>query len=102
MPLVAMWRRQAAVAGGVAGAAQVAAHGGDQHRDERDRPRRQRHPALGGADRGHDRQLGRLAEVDTPYIDAVLALTQQMGRSLGVYPTFPDEVLAEAAEGAID
>ena len=32
----------------------------------------------------------------------MLALVQQMGRSRGVYPTFPDEVLAEAAEGAID
>lgn len=37
-------------------------------------------------------EMGRLANVKTPYIDTVLALVQQMGRSNGVYPTFPDEV----------
>lgn len=37
-------------------------------------------------------EMGHLANVKTPYIDTVLALVQQMGRSNGVYPTFPDEV----------
>jgi 2-dehydropantoate 2-reductase len=37
-------------------------------------------------------EMGRLADVKTPYIDTVLALVQQMGRSNGVYPTFPEEV----------
>jgi 2-dehydropantoate 2-reductase len=36
-------------------------------------------------------EMGRLADVKTPYIDTVLALVQQMGRSNGVYPTFPEE-----------
>jgi len=36
-------------------------------------------------------ELGRLTEVPTPYIDAVLALAQQMGRVAGIYPTFPEE-----------
>lgn len=40
-------------------------------------------------------EMGRLVSVPTPAIDLVLALTQQMGRSLGVYPTFPDAVLVE-------
>jgi 2-dehydropantoate 2-reductase len=37
-------------------------------------------------------EMGHLANVKTPYIDTVLALVQQMGRSNGVYPTFPEEV----------
>src|SRR3569623_2129758 len=36
-------------------------------------------------------EMGHLANVKTPYIDTVLALVQQMGRSNGVYPTFPEE-----------
>lgn len=36
------------------------------------------------------REVGRLVDVDTPNIDAVLALVQQMGRVAGVYPTFPE------------
>ena len=40
-------------------------------------------------------ELGRLTEVPTPHIDAVLALAQQMGRVKGIYPTFPDLVPAE-------
>ena len=35
-------------------------------------------------------ELGRLVEVETPYLDAVLGLVQQLGRSNGLYPTFPD------------
>ena len=35
-------------------------------------------------------EIGRLAEVETPHIDAVLALTQQMARTKGLYPVFPD------------
>jgi 2-dehydropantoate 2-reductase len=37
-------------------------------------------------------EMGHLADIKTPYIDTVLALVQQMGRSNGVYPTFPEEV----------
>ncbi len=33
-------------------------------------------------------EMGRLVEIETPYIDAVLGLIQQRGRSLGLYPTF--------------
>ncbi len=35
-------------------------------------------------------EMGRLVDVDTPAIDIVLALTQQMGRVRGVYPVFPE------------
>jgi 2-dehydropantoate 2-reductase len=35
-------------------------------------------------------EMGRLAHVNTPYIDSVLALVQQMARVKGVYPTFPE------------
>ncbi len=34
-------------------------------------------------------EMGRLAGVETPYIDMVLGLVQQLGRSLSVYPTVP-------------
>lgn len=40
-------------------------------------------------------ELGRLVDVQTPTIDTVLALAQQMGRVAKVYPTFPEETLAE-------
>ena len=33
-------------------------------------------------------EMGRLVGVETPYIDAVLGLIQQRGKSLGLYPTF--------------
>ncbi len=46
-------------------------------------------------------ELGRLTEVTTPHIDAVLALTQQMGRVKGLYPTFPEDIQNEA-ESAVD
>ncbi|HEY5225569.1 MAG TPA: ketopantoate reductase C-terminal domain-containing protein, partial [Methylovirgula sp.] len=34
-------------------------------------------------------EMGRIAEVPTPYLDVVLGLVQQLGRVQGVYPTFP-------------
>lgn len=36
-------------------------------------------------------EMGRMVEVDCPTIDTVLALVQQLGRSQGLYPTFPDD-----------
>ncbi len=36
------------------------------------------------------REIGRATGVETPAIDIVLALTQQMGRVAGVYPVFPE------------
>jgi 2-dehydropantoate 2-reductase len=35
-------------------------------------------------------EMGQLVGVRTPYIDVVLGLVQQLGRSLEIYPTFPD------------
>lgn len=35
-------------------------------------------------------EMGRLVEIDTPAIDTVLSLTQQMGRVAGVYPVYPE------------
>lgn len=35
-------------------------------------------------------EMGRLVAVDTPAIDTVLALAQQMGRVANVYPVFPE------------
>ncbi len=43
-------------------------------------------------------ELGRLTEVETPHIDAVLALAKQMGRVRGIYPTFPEDVPAETLD----
>jgi 2-dehydropantoate 2-reductase len=40
-------------------------------------------------------EMGRLVDVATPHVDIVLALTKQMGRSLNIYPTFPEEVAQE-------
>ncbi|MEJ1159985.1 2-dehydropantoate 2-reductase [Prosthecomicrobium sp. N25] len=40
-------------------------------------------------------EMGRLVELETPYIDSVLALVQQMGRVKGVYPTFPEKAADE-------
>jgi 2-dehydropantoate 2-reductase len=42
--------------------------------------------------------MGRLVDVETPTIDTVLALTQQMGRVAGVYPVFPEAALEEDAD----
>jgi 2-dehydropantoate 2-reductase len=36
-------------------------------------------------------EMGRLAEIETPFIDTVLALVQQLGRVRAVYPTFPEQ-----------
>lgn len=49
-------------------------------------------------------EMGRLVDLDTPYIDSVLALVQQMGQVAGVYPTFPQPVSGEeeATEAAVD
>ncbi len=48
-------------------------------------------------------EMGRLVDVDTPTIDIVLGLTQQMGRVAGVYPVFPEVTAAEIAEaGSVD
>ena len=44
-------------------------------------------------------EMGRMADVDTPFIDSLLALTQQMARVRGLYPTFP-ETTGAAAETA--
>lgn len=41
------------------------------------------------------RELGRLGGVPTPQIDIVLGLVQQLGRSMGLYPTFPEMVPVE-------
>lgn len=38
-------------------------------------------------------EMGRFAAVETPYIDAILSLTQQLGRSLRIYPAFPQPVM---------
>jgi 2-dehydropantoate 2-reductase len=43
-------------------------------------------------------ELGRIADLDTPYIDCVLGLTQQMGRIAGVYPAFPEGAMLSDAE----
>jgi len=41
-------------------------------------------------------EMGRLAGVETPYIDTVLGLVQQLGRSLSVYPAVPSKPAAPA------
>src|SRR5215212_905054 len=38
-------------------------------------------------------EMGRIVDVETPAIDIVLALSQQMGRVAGVYPVFPEATL---------
>ena len=40
-------------------------------------------------------EMGRLVDVETPIIDTVLGLTQQMGRVAGVYPVYPQAVVGE-------
>lgn len=48
-------------------------------------------------------EMGRMVDVETPYIDSVLALVQQMGRVAGVYPTFPEPTPEdESPEIAVD
>lgn len=36
-------------------------------------------------------EMGRLSKTETPFIDSVLALAQQMGRVKGLYPAFPED-----------
>ncbi|MDJ0948289.1 MAG: 2-dehydropantoate 2-reductase [Alphaproteobacteria bacterium] len=48
-------------------------------------------------------EMGRMVDVNTPHIDSVLALIQQLGRTQGLYPTFPEhDVADEVAEVAVD
>jgi 2-dehydropantoate 2-reductase len=47
---------------------------------------------------GAVQEMGRIVDLDTPYIDCVLGLTQQMGRMAGVYPAFPDSATMSEAE----
>jgi 2-dehydropantoate 2-reductase len=35
--------------------------------------------------------MGRIAGIETPFVDAVLALVQQLGRVRAIYPTFPEQ-----------
>ena len=46
-------------------------------------------------------EMGRIVDLDTPYIDCVLGLTQQMGRVAGVYPAFPDTATLTDAETSL-
>jgi len=46
-------------------------------------------------------EMARIVDVETPYIDTVLGLAKQMGRTAGVYPVFP-EPEAEEDELAVD
>lgn len=46
-------------------------------------------------------EMGRLAGMETPFIDCVLALAQQMARVQGIYPCFPEEVAEEPKVKAI-
>lgn len=41
-------------------------------------------------------EMGRFARIETPYIDVILALTQQLGRALRLYPAFPASLVAAA------
>jgi 2-dehydropantoate 2-reductase len=43
-------------------------------------------------------EMGRIVDLDTPYIDCVLGLTKEMGRIAGVYPAFPDSATLTDAE----
>lgn len=48
-------------------------------------------------------EMGRITDVDTPHIDSVLALVQQMARVKGLYPTFPEpEIEDDATSDAVD
>lgn len=40
-------------------------------------------------------EMGRLGGFETPFIDSVLALAQQIGRVRGLYPTFPEVKLEQ-------
>jgi len=48
-------------------------------------------------------EMGRMVDLETPHINSVLALVQQLGRTNDLYPTFPEEELAdEVAEVSVD
>ena len=48
-------------------------------------------------------EMGRMVDLETPHINSVLALIQQLGRTQGLYPTFPeDRTLTDEAEGLVD
>ena len=47
-------------------------------------------------------EMGRLVGVETPYIDVVLGLIQQLGRSLKIYPTFPETPMVPGAMSRVD
>ncbi len=48
-------------------------------------------------------EMGRLVEVEAPHIDSVLALIQQLGSTQGLYPTFPENTVAdEVPEISVD
>lgn len=48
-------------------------------------------------------EMGRLVDLDTPHINSVLALVQQLGKTYDLYPTFPEEQVAdEVAEVSVD
>ena len=48
-------------------------------------------------------EMGLLVDVDTPTINIVLALSQQMGRVAGVYPVYPEPVIETSERrGTID
>jgi 2-dehydropantoate 2-reductase len=40
-------------------------------------------------------EMARMVDIDTPHVDAVLALVQQLGRTQGLYPTYPEAALPE-------
>ncbi len=46
-------------------------------------------------------EMGRIVDLDTPYIDCVLGLAQQMGRMAGVYPAYPDAATLTDAEKSV-
>lgn len=48
-------------------------------------------------------EMGRMVDMETPHIDSVLALIQQLGTTQGLYPVFPVvEPADQSAEAAVD
>jgi 2-dehydropantoate 2-reductase len=47
-------------------------------------------------------EMGRIVGIATPYIDVVLGLTQQLGRSLRIYPVFPAADAASAGSQQVE
>jgi len=48
-------------------------------------------------------EMGRMVDVECPHIDSVLALIQQLGRTQGLYPTFPEQERSDdVAEISVD